>query len=107
MKVSNNITNAAQHGAETAAAKKAREASESRSGDSKSPAGDGSSIKADISARAREFASAKKAAMEAPEVREAKIAELKRRIANKEYNVKPDDIADRMVNEHMRSSGLA
>jgi len=61
---------------------------------------------ADISPRAHEFARAKELAAGAPDVREAKIAELKRRIASKEYNVKPESVADRMVHEHMQSHGL-
>ena len=32
--------------------------------------------------------------------REAKIQELKERIARKEYNVKPDDVAERLIKEH-------
>lgn len=63
-------------------------------------------VSSDISPRAREFSKAKEVAASAPEVREAKIAELKRRIANKEYNVKPDDVADRMIQDHLQTHGL-
>jgi negative regulator of flagellin synthesis FlgM len=59
----------------------------------------------EISARAKELASAKAAATNAPEVREAKIAELKERIAAGKYNVDPKAVADRMVDEHL-SSGI-
>ncbi|MCC7440150.1 MAG: flagellar biosynthesis anti-sigma factor FlgM [Bdellovibrionales bacterium] len=60
----------------------------------------------DISPRAREFARAKEVAASAPDVRQAKIDELKRRIANREYNVKPEAVADRMVQEHLQTHGL-
>ena len=62
----------------------------------------GDNAKTEISARAREMAKAESIAKATPEVREEMIAELKRRIANKEYNVKSDAIADRMVKEHLR-----
>lgn len=58
---------------------------------------------ANISARAREMARAKEVAGNAPDVREEKIAELKRRIAEGKYNVKPEAIADRMVDDHLRT----
>jgi len=61
---------------------------------------------AQISPGAREFLEAKGVAESAPDVREAKIAELRRRIENKEYNVKPEMIAERMVNEHLGTFGL-
>jgi negative regulator of flagellin synthesis FlgM len=60
-----------------------------------------SAIKPDISARAREFSKAKEIATGAPDVREEKIAELKRRIAEGKYSVDGDKVADRMVNDHM------
>lgn len=61
---------------------------------------------AEFSMKAKDFAEARKVAMDAPDVREEKIAELKRRIQNNEYNVKPDAIADRLVNEHLASEGI-
>jgi len=69
--------------------------------------GDGGTLnssEASISSRAHEMVEAKKIASDASDIREQKIAELKRRIANKEYNVKPSDIADRMVDEHLQTS---
>jgi negative regulator of flagellin synthesis FlgM len=60
------------------------------------------SAKPEISARAREFAHAKGVASKAPDVREEKIAELKRRIAEGKYSVDGEKIADRMVNDHMQ-----
>lgn len=63
------------------------------------------SASAEISGRAKEMAKAKEIANEAGDVREAKIAALKQRIANKEYNVKPEAIAERIVDEHLATGG--
>lgn len=59
---------------------------------------------ADISKRGKEMALAKSAADQAPEVREDKIAELRKRIANKDFNVDPLKVADRMVDNHMATA---
>lgn len=61
-------------------------------------------VKTDVSIEAKEHAKAFEVAKSAADVREAKIAELKRRIANKEYNVKPEDVADKLVDEHINTS---
>jgi negative regulator of flagellin synthesis FlgM len=58
-----------------------------------------------ISDKARELSTAKKVATMAPDVREAKIAELKERIAAGRYHVDPKVVADRLVDEHL-SSGI-
>jgi negative regulator of flagellin synthesis FlgM len=60
----------------------------------------------EISDRARDLSKAKAAATEAPDVREEKIAELKRRIAGGKYGVDSHAIADHMVDEHLEMSGL-
>lgn len=59
-----------------------------------------SGARAEISARAREFAKAKEAASSAPDVREERVAELKRRIASGTYEVDADAVADRMIKDH-------
>ena len=61
---------------------------------------------ADISAKGREYAHAKSVASGGPDVREEKIAELKRRIASGKYNVDADAVADKMVNEHLDMQGI-
>ena len=71
----------------------------------KPSAGAVESSKAEISDRGREMAQAKSVATDASDVREERIAELKRRISTGKYNVEPDKIADRMVDEHL-SSGI-
>ncbi len=63
------------------------------------------STNTEISSKAKEMAKVKSAATSAPEIREEKVAELKRRIAAGAYNVDPDAVADRLVNDHL-SSGI-
>ena len=60
-----------------------------------------STATSEISSRGKEAAKAMATAKDAPDVREAKIAELRQRISEGKYNVKPDDIADRMVDDHI------
>lgn len=59
------------------------------------------SSRPEISQRARELAQAKEAANAAPDVREDLIADLKSRIASGKYNVSSEDVADRLVDEHI------
>ncbi len=61
----------------------------------------GGAASTDISQRARDLAKAKQAAASAPDVREEKIRALKERIQKGEYNVKPDAIADKLVDEEL------
>jgi len=95
--------------AESAKARRAQNANDTRE-PKKADEASAAPVKSDISPRAKEMALAKKVAMEAPDVRpdkEEKIAELKRRIANKEYNVSPEKVAERMVEEFLPGSGLS
>lgn len=61
--------------------------------------------KTEISPKAKEMATAKAAATSAPDVREEKIAELRRRIAEGKYKVDPQAVADRMVDDHLAVGG--
>lgn len=54
---------------------------------------------------ARDAARATQLAKDSPDVREAKIAELKDKIANKKYNVSAAEISDRLVDDHIRMAG--
>ena len=63
------------------------------------------SVNAEISSKAKEMAKAKQLAHDAPDVREAKIAELKEKIQNKKYDVSPAAIADKLVDDHLRMTG--
>lgn len=55
---------------------------------------------AEISSRAKDMATARQAAGEAPEIREGRIAELRKKIQEKSYEVKPEAIAEKMIKEH-------
>jgi negative regulator of flagellin synthesis FlgM len=110
MRVSHTGSNPAQ-GTEVSSTRKGGhvESLRSKGGESAAAAGrteENADAKADISARGREFARVKEAATKAPDVREEKIAELKRRIAAGKYHVDADAVADRMVDEHIKMSGI-
>jgi negative regulator of flagellin synthesis FlgM len=95
-------------GAETQASKKTEKAKanayESRA-ESPVSSSRADSVNADISSKARDMAKAKQVANDAPDTREAKIAELREKIQNKKYNVSADAIADRLVDDHLRMAG--
>jgi flagellar biosynthesis anti-sigma factor FlgM len=94
--------------ADTQSAKKT-EKSKTNAYESRSEASSGASksdsVNADISTKARDMAKAKQVASESSDVREARIAELREKIANKKYNVGADAIADRLVDDHMGLAG--
>jgi negative regulator of flagellin synthesis FlgM len=98
----------AVHNAETSSAKKSEKlkqtAYESKA-EGASVSKKTESANAEISSKAREMATAKQIANDSPDVREAKIAELREKIQNKKYNVSASDIADRMVDDHLSMKG--
>ena len=106
MRVTNNSNQPVQSG-EASAARKTDKTQESSSAKkaSATPVAVEGSARTDISAKAREFAKAQEVAASAPDVREEKIAELKRRIQSGSYSVDPNAIADRMVNDHLKTGG--
>jgi negative regulator of flagellin synthesis FlgM len=108
MRVDNNSLNNVQSGETTESGRSRRTTRTDKSGETgrTDNAGGADAASTQISGRAKEFAAAKQVAAEAPDVREAKIQELRERIARKEYNVKPEDVADRMIKEHMQSNGI-
>jgi negative regulator of flagellin synthesis FlgM len=65
-----------------------------------------SGARAEISSKGKEFAAAKAAASDTPDVREDKVADLKRRIAEGSYKIDTESVADRMVDDHLRMSGI-
>lgn len=115
MRVSNSDTNQVQgtQPGRTHAAKGAKETKEVKdvkdskaaSRASESSVTDGANT--EISAKAKEFARAKEVASSAPDVREEKIAELKRRISAGKYQIDADAVADRMVDDHLKMSGMS
>lgn len=61
------------------------------------------SEKVSISNRARDVAKAKELASSAPDVNDAKVAELKAAIQNGTYKVDSKKVADKMVDEHLQT----
>src|SRR5688500_2783765 len=61
---------------------------------------------AEISSKGREFAQAKSVAAGAPDIREDKVADLKRRISEGNYKVDTHAVADRMVDDHLKMSAI-
>jgi len=62
------------------------------------------SNRAEISPRAKEMAQAKSIAQSTPDVREDKIAALKKKIAEGSYKVDANAVAEKMVSEHMQTA---
>lgn len=58
-----------------------------------------------ISSKAKDMAKAKQAAIDTPDVREAKIQELKNRIQSGQYKVSAEQVADRLVDDHLQLAG--
>lgn len=104
MKVTQSGNNAVQ-AAETSSTKKTDKAKAKGNPTAAERAEATSGARAEISGRAKEAVKAKAVAGEAPDVREAKIAELKRRIDAGKYKVDADAVADRMVNDDIQMFG--
>jgi len=84
----------------------ATDGSEGHKADRSAVAGDAGAVKSEISTRGKDIANASALAKAAPDSREDKIAELKRRIADGSYKVDANAVADRMVNEHLATADL-
>lgn len=56
-----------------------------------------------LSARGKEYSRAKEIAQSAPDIREEKIAELKKRIAAGKYQVDSEALAEKIWNEHLKT----
>jgi negative regulator of flagellin synthesis FlgM len=106
MRVDNNQAGRATATDESSAARKTEKSRQAKSTQTSGASDSAGSTSAEISTRAREAAKAKAIADAAPDIREARIAELKKKIANNEYNVKPEAIADRLVDEHLSTRGM-
>ena len=90
-----------------AQAKKTGKAAEGQAQGKAQSADSAASSKAELSAKGREMSQAKAVASDAPDVREEKIAELKRRIQEKRYQVDSTKVADKMVDDHLKMSGMS
>lgn len=102
----NQLSNNTVQSGEAAATRETGKANQAKSAAKKQPSGtsiDAESANANISAKGKEFARAKAIATDTPDVREEKIAELKKRIAAGRYKVDSDAVADRMVDDHMKT----
>jgi len=89
----------AKHTGKAGAAKDAKDKKTDRAGGAVASPSD--AVKNDISTRGKEMARATSAAQSAPDVREDRIAELKKRIADGNYKVDANAVADRMVDDHL------
>ena len=63
-------------------------------------------VRSDISSQAREFSHAKKLAGQSPDIREDRVADLKKRIAEGSYEIDAENVADRLVEDHLGMSGI-
>ncbi len=61
---------------------------------------------AEISQKSRELALAKNVATETPDIREDKVADLKKKISEGSYRVDSEAIADRLVDDHLKTPGI-
>jgi negative regulator of flagellin synthesis FlgM len=87
-------TKKSEQAAKTDRARQIEKMAKTQSG---SPAG---AAKAEISDKAKDLAKAHAVATAAPDVREDRIAEIKRRLNAGEYKIDSDAIADKMISEH-------
>ncbi len=106
MRVNQTGTNPAQS-AEVSGARKTDRSQEEQAAKKKGAAQEaGSAATTDISSRGKDAAKAKAAASSAPDVREEKIAELRKKIAAGKYQVDAGAVADRLVDEHIKTAGI-
>ncbi|MBY0469821.1 flagellar biosynthesis anti-sigma factor FlgM [bacterium] len=107
MKVTQTGSNPVQD-TEISAAKKAERAAKAQEGRQTkgAEAASTSGARPEISAKGREFAKMREAAKAAPEVRDAKVQDLKNRVASGKYKVDAEAVADKMVNDHVDMFGI-
>ena len=95
--------NAAKRGAQSTETQRADRSDRSERIEKADPSAKNTSgAKAEISAKSREFSQAKAVATQTPDVREDRVAELKKKIAEGSYRIDDEAIAERMVDEHLR-----
>ncbi len=91
---------------QAAGAKKAEHAKEKKATSATELLGN-PGVRTDISEKAKEAVKAKGVAVSAPDVREDKIAELKKRIADGNYKIDSNAIADKLVDEHLSTASAS
>lgn len=104
MKVDNNRISSSEV-AQSSAAKKADKAKEAKEKKSAAATEILGAAKTEISPKAKEAAQAKAVATSAPDVREERVAALKKQIAEGKYKIDADAIASKMVDEHLATAG--
>lgn len=108
--VQNAESNATKKGNQTGGAQEARQSERAEGQDRTSGATRGAAsggAKAEISSKAKEYSQAKSIASKTPDVREDRVAELKKKISEGTYRIDEDAIADRMIDEHLRGPKIA
>lgn len=103
--VQNNEVNGSKQTGRANAASSAKKSEKSNKGGAAAAISSGS-VSTDISAKGKDLAKAKEVAKNAPDIREEKVAELRRRIAEGKYRPDPEAIADRMIGDHLQMSGI-
>jgi negative regulator of flagellin synthesis FlgM len=101
--VSNSEASSVRHGGKASSPQEAKRTEHSAKGDVEKTSRNGAN--AEISKKSKEFAQAKSVASNTPDIREDKVADLKRRISEGSYKVDHAAVADRMVDDHLRLSG--
>lgn len=101
MRVQSPVSNSVQSAQQTESSKKSEAAKKSGENKSKASVLDSASVKSEISAKSRDYKEAHAVAAQAPDVRETKIEEIKKRIAEGRYKVDADKVADKLVNDHL------
>lgn len=110
MRVSNQSdkVSSTDKGLESSKSARTSKTSESTAGAKSAKSGKAdSSLKTDkveVSSRGKEAATAKAEAGSAPDVREDKVADIRRRIASGQYKVDEEAVAGKMLDEHIRDS---
>jgi negative regulator of flagellin synthesis FlgM len=105
MKVENSRVSSTEV-AQSSAAKKTDKAKEAnKKGTASATEILGGASRTEISSKAKEAAQAKSIATSAPDVREERVAALKKQIAEGKYKVDANAIADKLVDEHLATAG--
>lgn len=102
--VQGNEASSARHTARTAGASDAKRAEKSSTAEVEKKVSPG--VNTEISQKSKELANAKSIASETPDVREDRVADLKKKISEGSYQVDSEAVADRLVDDHMRMSGI-
>ncbi len=111
MKVTNQSPEVVQDAKKNSEAKKAQKAERTAAYQAEKAAASNApsktAVATDISARGRELAQAKELARQAPDVREERILDLKKKIAEGTYMPEPSAVAESLIKDHLEHAGHA